>query len=121
MFFNLWSNIQAFRISFCKFFYFNKTDLQDFSFVMWSRDRSDTCGKKISKNLSLVVGFTPSVITFVTESNLSERIIWFYLVRAEVVLWWHCLIFFAQMAFSIRQKYHFERIPRFYRLVIGRV
>ena len=24
------------------------------------------------------------------------KIIWFYLVRAEVVLWWHCLIFFAQ-------------------------
>ena len=22
------------------------------------------------------------------------KIIWFYLVRAEVVLWWHCLIFF---------------------------
>ncbi len=27
--------------------------------------------------------------------KLSERIIWFYLVRAEVVLWWHCLIFFC--------------------------
>lgn len=34
--------------------------------------------------------------TFVIRKQLGERIIWFYLVRAEVVLWWHCLIFFAQ-------------------------
>ena len=33
--------------------------------------------------------------TFVSRKQLSRRIIWFYLVRAEVVLWWHCLIFFA--------------------------
>ena len=33
--------------------------------------------------------------TFVSRKQLCERIIWFYLVRAEVVLWWHCLIFFA--------------------------
>ncbi len=34
-------------------------------------------------------------ITFVNRKQVRERIIWFYLVRAEVVLWWHCLIFFA--------------------------
>ena len=33
--------------------------------------------------------------TFVSRKQLSRRIIWFYLVRAEVVLWWHCLIFFG--------------------------
>ena len=34
-------------------------------------------------------------ITFVTRKVIDLKIIWFYLVRAEVVLWWHCLIFFA--------------------------
>ncbi len=39
--------------------------------------------------------FYTKCIIFATESDVSIKIIWFYLVRAEVVLWWHCLIFFA--------------------------
>jgi hypothetical protein len=29
-----------------------------------------------------------------SQKAIHLKIIWFYLVRAEVVLWWHCLIFF---------------------------
>jgi|GEM_PF-2101320 len=46
----------------------------------------------------LVVIMTQSRFTFGTRSNSYKRIIWFYLVRAEVVLWWHCLIFFVLRA-----------------------
>ena len=28
-----------------------------------------------------------------SQKVIHLKIIWFYLVRAEVVLWWHCLIF----------------------------
>jgi hypothetical protein len=35
-------------------------------------------------------------LIFVSRKQFASRIIWFYLVRAEVVLWWHCLIFFAR-------------------------
>lgn len=31
------------------------------------------------------------------KKEIHFKIIWFYLVRAEVVLWWHCLIFFARV------------------------
>ncbi len=33
------------------------------------------------------------------------KIIWFYLVRAEVVLWWHCLIFFARAKSRQKKRY----------------
>jgi hypothetical protein len=45
--------------------------------------------------------FYTKVFIFVSSNDSIEikrgnafKIIWFYLVRAEVVLWWHCLIFF---------------------------
>jgi hypothetical protein len=53
------------------------------------------------KKCFVVVAFTQRRFTFDPESNSRERIIWFYLVRAEVVLWWHCLIFFARMLASL--------------------
>jgi hypothetical protein len=31
--------------------------------------------------------------TFVAPKTEEAETIWFYLVRAEVVLWWHCLFF----------------------------
>jgi|GEM_PF-2510555 len=33
------------------------------------------------------------------------KIIWFYLVRAEVVLWWHCLIFFVRAKSRQKNRY----------------
>ena len=51
--------------------------------------------------------------TFVNRKQVRERIIWFYLVRAEVVLWWHCLIFFVRGKCIISRQ-----IPCFSRALI---
>jgi len=51
--------------------------------------------KLFLKKFLLVVKLTQSRFIFGTQKDSFEKIIWFYLVRAEVVLWWHCLIFFA--------------------------
>jgi hypothetical protein len=67
--------------------------------------------KKFKKILLSSCRIYTKRITFVSRKQVRERIIWFYLVRAEVVLWWHCLIFFAKK--RILEDIGLLRIPQY--------
>ena len=59
------------------------------------------------KNAVVLVRYTQSALSlqcYLSQRSKYARIIWFYLVRAEVVLWWRYLNFFCRKACIFNQK-----------------